>query len=351
MTDRERRLGILVVACVLALGVAGQAVAAYTPTFSASTNDAGASISYTQGAADDPPAAITFWVPAGFTALLAFSEGDVIGTATGKAVAADLGGALISLTGTINAALPTTTISFAGATTPLSALAVLCTGTATHSGYWVINLSASGQTLQVPAYVDDIPITNPLSELANTTIRVCLPPPDVPTGTPGRASLGAKVTAATLSPNVFSAPPGWYTWRLTATPYTPATGKANAAGTVEVQSIDRSPQELTLKARAVKSKRRTAAVSGRVIAGGKGVSGVDVSILIGKTVVARAKSKAGGTYSARITLPRAAATLTATATAASRSAAGCTGSFPPVPCTGSSYSGFTAKSAAVRVRT
>lgn len=351
MTDRQRRVGLLVAACALALVVAGQAVAAFTPTFSASTNDVGASISYGQGAADDPPAAITFWVPAGFTSLLAFPEGEVIGTATGKALAADLGGAQISLSGTINAALPTTTISFAGATTPLSSLAVLCTGTATHSGYWVINLSASGQTLQVPAYVDDIPITSPLSELANTTIKICLPPPDVPAGTPGRASLGAKVTSATLSPNVFSAPPGWYPWRLTATPYTPATGKANAAGTVEVQSIDRSPQEVSLTARAVKGKKKTAAVSGRVVAGGKGVSGVDVSILIGKKVVAKAKTKAGGFYSARITLPSAAATLTATATGASRSAGTCTGSFPPVPCTTSTYSGFAAKSTAVRVKT
>ncbi len=351
MTDRVRRFGIFVVGCVLALVVAGQAVAAYTPTFSASTNDVGASIGYTQGAADDPPALITFWVPMGFTTLLAFPEGEVIGTATGKAVAADLGGALIELNGTINAALPTTTISFAGATTPLSSLAVLCTGTATHSGYWVINLSASGQTLQVPAYVDDIPITSPLSDLANTTIKICLPPPDVPAGTPGRASLGAKVTSATLSLNVFSAPPGWYRWRLTATPYTPGTGKANAAGTVEVQVIDRTPQEVSLKARAVKGKKGTAAVSGRVVTGGKGVSGVDVSILIGKKVVAKTKTKAGGAYSTRVTLPRASAVLTATATGAARSAGTCTGSFPPVPCASASYSGFTATSAAVRVKT
>ena len=349
MKIRERRRGILLVASVVALAFAGQASAAYTPSLAASTNDAGSTISYSQGAGDDPPAAITFWVPTGFTSLLSFPEGEEIGKAAGRAIAADLGGATIALAGTINAALPTTTISFAGATTPLSALAVVCTGTATHTAYWVINLTASGQTLQVPAFVDDIPITSPLSELANTTIKVCLPPPDVPAGTPGRASLGAKVTSATLSPNTFSAPPGFYRWRLTATPYTPATGKANAAGTVEVQAVDRTPAEMTLKATKLKQKR-TFSVSGRVIAGSKGISGVQVNILNGKRIVNRVVTKAGGYYSARVTLNTAAATLSAAATAATKSAGTCSSSFPPVPCAGASLSGFVAKSTAVRVR-
>ena len=351
MTASVRRLGILAVVCFLALAVAGQAFAAFTPALEASTNDAGTAMKYSQGATDDPPAAISFFVPAGFTALLSFPEGEVIGKATGKATAADLGGAVIALTGTINAALPTTTISFAGATVPLSTLATLCTGTVTHTAYWVINLSASGQTLQVPAYVDDIPITTPLSDFVNTSVRICLPPPDVPTGTPGRASLGAKVIEATLTPNTFSAPPGWYPWRMTATPYTPGTGKANPAGTVQVQSIDRTPQEVTLNAKAVKRLKRTVSASGRVVTGGRGITGADVKIMIGKKVVATAKTKSGGYYSARITLPGAAATLTATATGALRQGGTCTATFPPVPCTGSNFSGFTATSAAVRVKT
>jgi hypothetical protein len=92
---------------------------------------------------------------------------------------------------------------------------VACTGTATHTAFWILNLSASGQTLQVPAFIDDIPLTNPLSSTANTRIQICLPPPDVPAGTPGRAALGAKVVSATLNlTDVFSAAPGWYlcTW-------------------------------------------------------------------------------------------------------------------------------------------
>jgi hypothetical protein len=351
MTDTLRRFGILVVACAFGLMVAGQAVAAYTPKFSAGATEAGATLNYSQAATDDAPAAITFWVPTGFTALLSFPEGEVIGTASGEAVAADLAGTRLTLKGNITNALATTTISFAGSTVALSSLATLCTGTATHTAYWVVNFTASGQALQVPAYVDDIPITSPLADIANTTIKICLPPPDVPAGTPGRASLGAKVTSATLSPDTFSAPPAWYRWLMTATPYSPGTGKANPAGSVELQSLDRTPQELSLKATKVKGKAKTVLVTGKVSSGGKGVAGADVKVMIGTKVVGSTKSRAGGAYAVRVVLPRASATLRATATAPVRAGGTCTATFPPIPCAGATTAGFSVKSAAVRVKT
>ena len=153
-------------------------------------------MSYTQLPGDDPVAALTFFVPVDYAALLAQPEGEVVGTITATAVAADLGNATLALKGDIIAASATTTISSAGATVALGTAAVACTGTATHGAYWVLNLSAAGQTLQVPAYVDDVPLTIPLSSIANNTITFCLPPPDVPAGTPGRASLGAKLVSA-----------------------------------------------------------------------------------------------------------------------------------------------------------
>jgi hypothetical protein len=73
--------------------------------------------------------------------------------------------------------------------------------------------------------------------------------------------------------------------------------------------------------------------------------------MIGKKVVAKLKTKAAGAYASQITLPRATATLTATATADARASGTCVAAFPPVPCAGSWVSGFTAKSAPVRVRT
>ena len=252
--------------------------------------------------------------------------------------------------GTIVAADATTTVSVGGQQVPLSAAATQCTGTPTHGAFWILNLTASGQTLQVPAYVDDVPLTVPLSDLANNTIQICLPPPDVPSGTPGRATFGAKLVSATFVSEVFSVPPGSYTWRAVVTPYTPGRGTVNAAGTVETQSVDRTPQAVTLAGRAVKGKVRTVRVAGRVQAGTSGVAGVRVQVLLGTRVLGRATTKAGGAWTTTVRIPTATALLRASATAAATSGGACTASFPPVPCAGKTNGGFVALSPRVRVR-
>lgn len=347
MSERTRRLSLLVALGVVALVAASSAVAGLTPAFSATTTADATVVSYSQAPGDDPVAAITFYVAAGYAALLAQPEGAVVGTVTAKAVAADLGGANLPLGGQIVAATAATTVTSAGVTVPLSTLAVACTASASHSAFWILNLTAAGQTLQVPAFVDDVPLTNPLSALANTTIKFCLPPPDVPAGTPGRAALGAKLVSATLNiTEVFSTAPLWYLWHATVTPYTPGAGTANAAGTVEVQSIDRTPQEMTIAAKAAK-QAGSVLVFGKVRAGGKGIGGAEVSILAGKKAVGKATSRPGGYYQAVVTAP-ASATFTATTTVAPRTAS-CTAYFPPVPCAGAWYAGFTASSEAVKV--
>ena len=43
-------------------------------------------------------------------------------------------------------------------------------------------------------YVD--PVSGAAAAFASFTIQVCLPPPDVPAGTPGRATFGAKLVDA-----------------------------------------------------------------------------------------------------------------------------------------------------------
>lgn len=346
MSKRKRRLGLLVAPLVIALALASAAAAGVTPLFSATTTADATVVSYSQLPGDDPIAALTFYVPVDYAALLAQPEGEVVGTVSAGAIAADLANSPLSLKGTIVAGLTTTTITSSGASVTLGAAAVACTGTATHSAFWVLNLSAAGQTLQVPAFVDDVPLTNPLSSIANTTITICLPPPDVPLGTPGRASLGAKLVSATLSiTDVLSAAPAWYTWHATVTPYTPATGKVNVAGKFEVQSVDRTPQVLTAKAKKKGAGRVT--VSGRLVAGGKGVAGVSVSIFAGKKSVGKAVTKSGGYYAALVTAPGT-AKFSASVAVTPRKAALCTAFFAPAPCVGSWVAGFTAKSTAVK---
>jgi hypothetical protein len=345
---RERRLGILALACVVGLIASGSAFAALNPSLSATTEASGTIISYTQGQSDDPAAQVAFYVPADYTALLAQAEGTAIGTVEARALAADLNNTILPLTGAIVVGTSATTISFAGGNQTLGTLATACTGTATHTAFWVLNLTASGQTLQVPAYVDDIPFDKPFGDFATDKIAFCLPPPDVPQGTAGRATLGAKLLSATLTTDNFSAPPGVFTWHATVTPYTPGTGKANAAGTVEIQSTDRTPQSVTIAGKAGK-KSKTAVVSGKVTAGGQGVSGATVSILRGKTAVAKVTTKAGGSYSVTVRL-KAATALSASAVFTVRAGGTCTPAFAPIPCSSKTVAGFSVATQAVRVK-
>src|SRR5205823_14013508 len=146
MTKLQRRLGLLAAACVIALGITGQALAAFTPSFAAITTAAGTTISYSQAQTDDPLAQVAFYVAAGYTALLADPEGTQIGTVEARAAAADLNNTILPLTGPVVVAGPTTTITSGGAQVALSAAATACTGTATHAAFWLLNLAASGQT-------------------------------------------------------------------------------------------------------------------------------------------------------------------------------------------------------------
>ncbi len=346
MPKRMRRLGLLVVPAAIALVIASSAAAGITPVFSATTTASATVVSYAQLPGDDPVAAVTFYVPVDYAALLAQPEGEVVGTVAAEAIAADVGGNRLQLSGKITTATTATTVTIGGASVALDAAATACTGTAAHSAYWVLNLSAQGQTLQVPAFVDDVPLTVPLSTVANNTITFCLPPPDVPSGTPGRAALGAKLTNVTLSiTDIFSAAPQWYMWHGTVTPYTPGTGKVNPAGTIEVQSVDRTPQVLTSKAKLGASG--SVAVSGRLVAGGKGVAGAAVTVLAGKKAVGKTVTRSGGYYTVRVKAPGL-AKFSASAAVAPKKAATCPAFFAPVPCAGQWVAGFTATSAPQR---
>jgi hypothetical protein len=77
---------------------------------------------------------------------------------------------------------------------------------------------------------------------------ICLPPPDVPVGTPGRAQFGAKLLSATFAVSAITQPTasGDFRWTSLWTPYTPGKGTANAAGSVETQAIRHLPTQAKL---------------------------------------------------------------------------------------------------------
>ena len=118
-----------------------------------------------------------------------------------------------------------------------------CTGTTTHTAYWVFKLTAAGNALELAAFFD---LTAGAEQALGTSkITFCLPPDDVPAGTPGRSPLGIKLVDAvlTFNPGVFTNPStaGLYLWTSIWTPYNPGVGTANAAGTVSAVSATPLP--------------------------------------------------------------------------------------------------------------
>jgi hypothetical protein len=254
MTRAIRTLVLGLVSAV-ALSSAGTALAAYTtPTLLITDAPPSATINYTQSASDDPTAKLTFYAPTEYSASLTQPAGQTIGTVSAQGTAADLGGALLPLTGTVQVRAASGTYLSGTTQVPIAAAATLCTGTATHTAYWVLILQAAGQTLELPVFVDQV-TAPPANAFASSSIQACLPPPDVPPGTPGRATFGFKLTKVDFKVNgvYTSAGTGQPRWRVQATPYRPGLGTANVAGTVEAQSVVGFPRSATLRKPAVKA--------------------------------------------------------------------------------------------------
>ena len=219
------RLGVGTVVALAALAFASQAFAAYTPKLAVQMGTAGTTIHLTIPSTDDPTALLVFYAPAGTVANLGATAGTTIGVLDAKAAAGALGGATLPLTGTVEARA-------AGRDVPVERRAgsARCGGDRAaparprHAGFWVLKLTAAGQTLEVPLFVD--PVSGALAVAASYSLTVCLPPSDIPESL-GGAAFGAKVFEANFTvKGVFTATPAQNVWRLRATPYTPGEGHA-----------------------------------------------------------------------------------------------------------------------------
>ncbi len=242
----------------LALSTAGTALAAYTsPSLRVTDDRSSVTIRYTVSATDDPTAKLTFYAPTGYSATLSQPAGTTLGTVTAQGTAADLGGALLPLTGTVQVRAANGTYLSGSTQVPIAAAAQQCTGTPTHTAYWVLILQAAGQTLELPVFVDSPAAGATSSAFASSSIQACLPPPDVPAGTPGRATFGFKLTQVDFKVNnVFtSAGTGQPRWRVLATPYNPGRGTPNAAGSVEAQSVIAFPRVLSMRKPVLKTAK------------------------------------------------------------------------------------------------
>ena len=220
--SKKGRLALVTCAVFASLAFAGTALASFAPKIVVSSNDdyslnAGVVISNN----DDPTAKVTIYIPSQYS--VAAAAPGKLGNVTATASAADLGGAVLPLTGELDAIAPTATTT---------AAAQQCGVAPTQT--WDLHLTAAGQSLDIPMFV----VASQVPGYAWSLV-VCLPPPDVPAGTPGRATFGAKLLSATFSASAIKEPSsgsGDLRWTSLWTPYNPGLGTVNAAGSVEVQS-------------------------------------------------------------------------------------------------------------------
>ena len=290
------RLALVSAAALAALAFAGSALASFAPKLVVSSTGGHARIGVIVGATDDPTAVTSIYVPAGYTVGTP-APGTKLGDVTATAAAADLGNTVLPLTGELDAIAPTaTTIADAQA----------CNVSPAQT--WDLHLSAAGQTLDIPLFVVT-PLAPVVSSGYATELVVCLPPPDVPVGTPGRAVFGAKLLSATFTVSAIAEPAkGSYRWTSLWTPYTPNTGQANEAGTVEVQALRNVPGALALKVTRHKTPlKKTPKLRGKP---GKPVAGT--------TVTFASKATENGAAPASVAI---------TTTAAGKKVGGATGSF------------------------
>src|SRR6266511_4827347 len=145
-------LRLLVLGCAGAtsLALAGNAVAKTQLLVSGAT-DIGASAATTvevRGATEDAASArVSIYVPSGYTAKLSQAATTQIGTVSARAQLLEINAnVVLDVIGTI---------LVADRNDPsLQSGAMQCTGTPTHAAIWLLRLAVSGQTVNVPLYVD-----------------------------------------------------------------------------------------------------------------------------------------------------------------------------------------------------
>jgi hypothetical protein len=328
------------IAAAAALIVVPSALAAYTSaklqvTSSGMTTTVRASLDPN----DDPTASVRIFVPTGTQLTTNQAPGTVLGPVKAIVKALDLAGADLPLDGQLIVAPPGSIDA---------ATVTACTGGATPIAAWVMNLTAAGQQLQVPVFL--VGTTGALTALGPAYMQICLPPPDVPAGTPGRATFGAKVYLAELTVGGVFSPVPLGAWIAVWTPYNPGKGTVNVAGTIASPAAI-APGAVTLTA---KKLGKGARLAGRVTQAGQGRGGATVTIFggvkakklkrIGRAKVAANgaftfKAKAGTFFRANVVAaPGTAAPLCQTIGAA----------IAPIPCVNPTVNGFTAQSKTVR---
>ena len=260
--------------------------------------------------------------PLGYETALTATPGQQIGMASALVKVGALGGARVPVTGTVNAADPAQHTSNQCSPGP-------------HSAVWTITVTLAGTPVTVPIYVDRI-TSGPEAAFASSRIRVCFNHPADRTRNPS----GAQLLQVAFSTDVFTNPNtlGIYRWVGTFTPYG-ANGLPNAAGSVQTQTVQRLPVQLSLAVKKVKRKGKTyAQLTGTLRAGDQNVSRHPIKLMSStrsaKTatkVFRTVRTTAKGAFSVLVPLEEANVVPREARSSRSRASSGC-GTVVIAPC-------------------
>jgi hypothetical protein len=312
-----RPLRLAIVACVSLLGLTfvQAALAKYDPKLFVTASGNAVTLNATLTNDDDTTAAISFYAPPGWEANLAANPGTDLGAVSGTLNALDLdpggGGLPVPVSGTLRV------------DNPANYVANRCVP-GVHQAVWLLALSAAGNPLQpVPMYVDRT--TGAEAAFSSVKVVICLPPRDLPQGTPGRATLGVKLVQASLTAaNVFT--PGESSrWTALFVPYVPP-ATIDPSTTVEAQAVLTRGVQLRIGSRKLKKNR--ARVTGRLTAGGEGLADVVVRLTANGRSAGTARTNDNGSFTKTLRVVRT-TTFRARATAAAREEQG--GCEPALP--------------------
>jgi hypothetical protein len=353
---RGIRAALVAAAGVATLAFAGSALAANTASIAVwhtpmvLNGSSSTTIHISVPKATDPIARIAIYAPSTYAATFNQAVGTNIGSVEATAFSYDTQ-LTLPLSGTVNVDDPNSATNIANACSP-----------GTHAAVWILNLSVSGQAIQLPLYVDAT--TGAETALGAYRMIICLPPPDVPQGTPGRSAFGAQVLDAKFTVNgIFKTPAtaGAARWESLFTPYNPGQGSVNAVGTFEARALVPLPVNLALGVSYTK-KTKAYTLKGKLTEGGTPDPSFAVSVLRGSTATALAKvasvtTKTDGSWSSSGKLKAKKVTyFKATATASERdfTAQGCVSPLPatvaPAGCASATLPPWTATSAVVRLK-
>ena len=223
-----KRLWTLVaaIASVVALVAVPAAHAAYTSAkFEVTQAGTTTTLKASVDPNDDPTAMLQITLPSGMKVTTNQAPGTALGRVRAVVRALDLAGEDLQLEGQVLVAAPGQVSA---------SVQEACIANTKTAATWVLDLSAAGRQLAIPAF-----FAAPQGSNVNV-IYVCFGPPDVPVGTPGRAPFGAKLSSleatltgvfGTLSAGTSAGGPPPH-WIGAFSPYTPLVGEVDCLGTV-----------------------------------------------------------------------------------------------------------------------